>query len=76
MNASLTATAEHDVSRLTNKVSDLIALCQRLRQENASLHEQRSALTEERALLLEKNELARSRVEAIINRLKSMESTG
>ena len=76
MNDSIAQSASHDLAELSNKVNDLIALCDRLRLENESLREQRGTLAEERAVLLEKNELARSRVEAMINRLKTMESMG
>lgn len=76
MNESLTRPAEKEMSQLADKVANLIALCDRLRLENTSLREQHGALIEERAILLEKNELARARVEAIIYRLKSLESAG
>ena len=72
----LTASTEEDLGRLAKKVNDLISLCDRLKLENEALREQRGTLAEERAVLLEKNELARSRVEAMINRLKAMESMG
>jgi cell division protein ZapB len=46
----------------------------RLADENRSLRQGQEQLTNERAQLLNKNELARSRVEAMINRLKSLEN--
>lgn len=76
MNESVTESAEQDFGQLANKVNYLIELCDRLRLENESLRGQRGSLAEERAVLLEKNELARSRVEAMIGRLKAMESLG
>ena len=76
MNESLTESAEQDFGRLASKVSNLIALCERLKLENESLRGQRGSLAEERAILMEKNELAQSRVEAMITRLKAMESLG
>lgn len=45
----------------------------RLLDENRSLRHSQEQLTNERAALLNKNELARSRVEAMIVRLKSLE---
>lgn len=45
----------------------------RLLDENRSLRHSQEQLTSERAALLNKNELARSRVEAMIVRLKSLE---
>ncbi|MDH3716239.1 MAG: TIGR02449 family protein, partial [Gammaproteobacteria bacterium] len=44
-----------------------------LKAENDSLRAQQQVLTTERAKLIEKNELARTRVEAMITRLKAME---
>ena len=44
-----------------------------LKVENSSLRESQSSLMAERSRLIEKNEHARSRVEAIITRLKAME---
>ena len=44
-----------------------------LSDENQALRDQQSSLVAERAGLIEKSELARSRVEAMIARLKAME---
>ena len=57
----------------TERVEQLIALAQRLAEENRSLRQSQEQLMSERANLLAKNEQARSRVEAMINRLKSLE---
>jgi cell division protein ZapB len=51
----------------------LISLCQRLREENRSLRAQQDHLVAERARLIEHTELARTRVEAMVSRLKAME---
>lgn len=48
----------------------------RLGEENASLRHNREQLAAERAALLTRNEQARSRVEAMIERLKALESNG
>ena len=45
-----------------------------LRDENLALKNQQSNLLVERAQLIERSELARTRVEAMIARLKAMES--
>jgi len=58
---------------LQERVERLIALCRRLGEENRSLRTSQEQLMLERAQLLAKNEQARSRVEAMIQRLKSME---
>ncbi len=64
---------EHELSALEVRVEELIALCQQLKAENQVLRNQNSVLMVERAELIEKNELARSRLESMIMRLKSME---
>lgn len=66
-------TLDEEVAALETRLLSLIQLCTRLRQENQSLKEQQSVLVEERARLIDKNETARSKVEQMIIRLKSME---
>jgi len=48
-------------------------MAQRLLEENRRLRHSQEQLSTERATLLAKNEQARSRVEAMIQRLKSLE---
>jgi len=62
-----------DVDTLERQVEELIRACRLLREENASLRARQEILVAERAELIEKTELARSRVESMITRLKSME---
>ena len=62
------------ISRLEEQVSELLDLCHRLGKENSDLRAQLQHLTGERATLLEKKEQVRSQVEAMITRLRSMES--
>ena len=57
---------------LEAKLDELIRQCARLQQENTDLKSQQSDWQRERVRLVEKNELARSRVEAMITRLKSL----
>lgn len=59
---------------LESRLQEIAALCSRLRLENQSLKEQQNALIEERAQLIEKNDTARSKVEQMILRLKSLEA--
>ena len=61
------------IDNLASQVDELIQVCERLKTENDSLRAQQQVLTTERAKLIEKNELARTRVEAMITRLKAME---
>lgn len=64
---------ENEMKYLETRIDDLVAICQRLRDENKLLRDQQSSLMQERAKLIEKNEMARMRVEAIVSRLKGME---
>ena len=58
---------------LERKVEALIALCAELNRENADLKADAHSLQLERQQLVDKNELARTRVQAMISRLKAME---
>ena len=62
-----------DVSELERQLDELIECNRQLGDENQALRSQQANLMAERASLIEKSELARSRVEAMIARLKSME---
>jgi len=59
---------------LETKLDRLILLTSRLQQENAELKTRENAWLQERVRLIEKNELARSRVEAMITHLKSLDT--
>jgi len=59
---------------LETKLDRLILLTSRLQQENAELKARESSWQQERLRLIEKNELARSRVEAMISHLKSLDT--
>jgi cell division protein ZapB len=65
--------ASYDIDRFEQLVDDLIRQVERLQDENASLRAGQEHLVAERADLIEKTELARSKVEAMVTRLKSME---
>jgi cell division protein ZapB len=62
------------VQQMSARLEKLLELVRRLADENRSLRQGQEQLASERAQLLNKNELARSRVEAMINRLKSLEN--
>jgi cell division protein ZapB len=68
--------ARSQLRDISAQIDQLIGLCQRLMDENRSLRQSQEQLMSERANLLAKNEQARSRVEAMINRLKSLEHNG
>ena len=59
---------------LEEQIKALIETCAYLKEENRLLRTQQERLQEERAALMEKNQTARSRVGAIITRLKSLEA--
>ena len=58
---------------LEQKIDDLISLCAQLNRENVALKADASNWEQERAQLQQRNELARTKVEAMISRLKAME---
>lgn len=64
---------EPDINTLTEKIDQLIEICDRLHNQNQQLLTQERSWREERLQLIEKNELARQKVEAMILRLKSLE---
>ncbi|HXD52108.1 MAG TPA: TIGR02449 family protein, partial [Burkholderiales bacterium] len=68
-NATLT-----ELQEVSGRVDRLLELCQRLAEENRSLRQSQEQLSAERSNLLAKNEQARSRVEAMIARLRSLEN--
>lgn len=63
-----------DLEKLEQHVEHLLRACTQLQNENQSLKAQQEHLMSERAALIEKTESARTRVEAIITRLKSLET--
>ena len=63
-----------DTRALDEKIDHLIRICDKLEDENRALRDQQNSLIAERAALVEKSELARSRVEAMITRLRGMEA--
>ena len=58
---------------LEQKIDELISLCADLNRENVALKADSNSWRQERQLLLDNNELAKTKVEAIISRLKAME---
>ncbi|TNF92623.1 MAG: TIGR02449 family protein [Gammaproteobacteria bacterium] len=73
-NNNPTQLTDIELKKLETRVDDLLGTCDKLIAENRSLRHQQESLVAERASLIEKNELARTRVEAMITRLKSMEA--
>jgi|TARA_B110000977_G_scaffold41293_1_gene55565 cell division protein ZapB len=63
-----------EIQDLETKIDELINLCDDLEKKQAIMESDHENLVEERTRLLEKNELAKSKVEAMILRLKALES--
>ena len=64
---------EDDLRQLEQRIDELIDTVGSLKNENTSLRQQKDKLVGERSQLIEKTEMARSRVEAMISRLRSLE---
>lgn len=68
------AITDTELTRLEQQVGNLLELLDRLTKENRSLRTQQETLATERAGLLEKHDQVRNRVDAIVTRLKSLET--
>lgn len=64
---------EQDLRALEVRVEELIGACTHLKDENKTLKANKEDILTERNHLHEATELARSRVEAMIERLKQLE---
>ena len=64
---------ELELKRLDKRIEELVETIQQLKEENRALRQRQELLTTERISLLQRNEQVRTRVEAMIGRLKSME---
>lgn len=65
-----------ELAALSSALDQALERMRRLTEENASLRRGRDQLVGERAALMTRNEQARARVEAMIERLKSLENAG
>lgn len=62
-----------ELTRLSKRIEELITILERLKEENRALRARHESLAGERAALMHKNEQVRTRVEAMIGRLKTLE---
>jgi len=62
-----------DLKELEDKLDELIERYAALQNENVTLKTKQDTLVKEKAQLLEKTNIARTRVEAMLTRLKDME---
>ena len=67
---------QQELDALNRQVDQLVDTVRRLSEENRSLRHSQEQLANERAGLMARNEQARSRVEAMIQRLKALENNG
>lgn len=74
-NENKTQAAEVELKKLEFRVDELVNICDQLRDENQSLRAQHAKTTADKASLLEKNEQVRTRVEAMIGRLRALEKS-
>jgi cell division protein ZapB len=65
-----------ELKRLEKRIEELVAAVLHLKDENRALRSRQDALATERTSLLQRNEQVRTRVEAMIGRLKAMEHGG
>ena len=61
------------LQQLSDKIDRLINKCKQLEADNHALREIQEDWQQERMQLLQKNDLARSKIEAMISRLKALE---
>jgi cell division protein ZapB len=62
------------IQNFEQKLDQLIAACQQLKEENTVLREREADLVGERGELLQKNEMARQQIKTMISRLQSLSS--
>lgn len=64
---------ETDIAKLETRIDELITVCEQLKSENTALRKREGSLVEEKEQLIKKADKARTRVEGILTRLRSME---
>ena len=62
-----------ELVRLEKRVEELLAAMDQLKEQNHALHQRHESLANERANLVSRNEQVRTRIEAMIGRLKTLE---
>ena len=71
---SARSAVDAELKRLERRIDELVATIGQVKEENRALRQRQDTLSAERATLMQKNEQVRARVEAMIGRLKAMES--
>jgi cell division protein ZapB len=65
--------ANLELGKLEKRLEELMNIVSKLKDENRSLRTRQDNLSAEKSALMQKNEQVRTRVEAMIGRLKGME---
>lgn len=65
---------ETEIRRLEKQIDELLGTVGALHEENRALRQRQDSLATERASLMQRNEQVRTRVEAMIGRLKTLEN--
>ena len=73
MNDTTKTQLDLELARLAKRIDELLVMVEHLKEENRALRARHESLAGERASLMHKNEQVRTRVEAMIGRLKTME---
>jgi len=71
--ASRSSAVDLELKRLEKRIDELLATMHLLKEENRALRARQEMLSSEKTSLLHRSEQVRTRVEAMIGRLKSME---
>jgi cell division protein ZapB len=70
-----TSSTDMELKRLEKRMDELLHALHQLKEENRALRQRQDTLSAERTSLLHRNEQVRTRVEAMIGRLKAMEQS-
>jgi cell division protein ZapB len=68
-----TGAIDIELKRLEKRVEELLTTVQQIKEENRALRQRQEMLAAEKTSLLNRSEQVRTRVEAMIGRLKAME---
>lgn len=72
--AQSAGSADTELRQLEKRIDELVATVHRLKEENRALRQRQEAIAADRTSLLGRNDQVRTRVEAIIGRLRALES--
>ena len=75
MTEKKTISADSAISKLENRLNELLIACDTLKKENTHLRDEIAVLVSERGQLLSNRDKVRNQVEAMISRLKAMETS-